>query len=74
MTTLIRERPLNFELKPKSDIMEQEPSDAFFEFKVYFPEDRMIYSEMTDQEVVIAASESGTFHFLDNVDEDIYST
>jgi hypothetical protein len=55
-------------------IKEGEFTSAFFEFKFFMPAFVLGVQEMTDDELVAAAVEYGTFQFLDSPEEDRYSS
>jgi len=49
-------------------------SSSFYEFKFFMP---MLVSEapeMSDDEILLAAEQSGVFRFLDSPEEDVYSS
>lgn len=66
------EAPLQV-VPPTEDIDEQRSS--YFELRVVFPvlPDTSKAVEMTDDELLSAATEGGTFNFLDAPEEDIYN-
>lgn len=78
MSLIIRESPvIRVEGKPRDPdqmIKEGEFAAAFFEFKFFMPAIALGVQEMTDDEVVMAAAEHGTFQFLDSAEEDRYSS
>lgn len=78
MTMLVKESPvIYFEGKardPDQRIEETEIATTFYEFKFFMPEIVPVAGEMTDGEVLLAATECGVLGFLDSPEEDVYSS
>lgn len=77
MSAIIKENPtIRFEGSPRDPdqmIGDDELATAFFEFKFFMPDIVLAAEEMTNEELLVAAADIGTFRFLDSPEEDKYS-